>query len=114
MNRDAEPLRKLLSMNIKIRRKALGISQEKLARDADLSTQTVNDIEGCRTWVSDKTIVKLAHVLQVEVYQLLLPALGGELAEPPSPVEVVLTLQQTIKNEIDLQFDEVLQSGVLR
>ncbi|MDR0662745.1 MAG: hypothetical protein LBF80_01515, partial [Spirochaetaceae bacterium] len=31
------------------------MSQEKLAELADVSVQTVNFIEGCRTWVSDKT-----------------------------------------------------------
>jgi hypothetical protein len=33
----------------------------------------INDIEGCRTWVSDKTLVKLAAALQVETYRLFLP-----------------------------------------
>jgi transcriptional regulator with XRE-family HTH domain len=110
-------------MNIKHRRKVLGISQEKLAKAAELSAQTVNDIEGCRIWVSDKTMVKLAGVLQVEVYQLLLPALQdkqttgntieGKETRIPSSAEILLTLQQTIKNEIDLQFYGVLKSQVL-
>jgi transcriptional regulator with XRE-family HTH domain len=102
-------------MNIKHRRKVLGISQEKLAQAAELSAQTVNDIEGCRMWVSDKTIVKLAQALQVEAYQLLIPAFeagkGGE--KGPSSVETLLTLQQNIKNEIDLQFYRILKSRVL-
>ncbi|MDR1030825.1 MAG: helix-turn-helix domain-containing protein [Treponema sp.] len=123
MNKEAESLRSILSMNIKHRRKVLGISQEKLAKAAELSTQTVNDIEGCRIWVSDKTMVKLAGVLQVEVYQLLLPAIqdkqatGNKIEEKemriPSSAEILLTLQQTIKNEIDLQFYGVLKSQVL-
>jgi transcriptional regulator with XRE-family HTH domain len=110
-------------MNIKHWRKALGISQEKLAKAAKLSTQTVNDIEGCRIWVSDKTIVKLAGALQVEAYQLLLPAIqdkktagnkvGGKETLIPSSVEILLTLQQNIKNEIDLQFYGALKSQVL-
>jgi hypothetical protein len=33
----------------------------------------INDIEGCRTWVSDKTLVKLAAALQIETYRLFLP-----------------------------------------
>jgi transcriptional regulator with XRE-family HTH domain len=105
-------------MNIKHRRKVLGFSQEKLAKAAELSVQTVNDIEGCRMWVSDKTIVKLAHALHVEVYQLLVPVFdtvkGGEKGmHAPSSVEILLTLQQNIKNEIDLQFYRILKSRVL-
>jgi transcriptional regulator with XRE-family HTH domain len=104
-------------MNIKHRRKILDISQEKLAKTAEISAQTVNDIEGCRIWVSDKTMAKLAQALQVEAYQLLLPALEGgnrrETGVPaPSSVEILLTLQQEIKNEIDLQFYRVLKSEV--
>jgi transcriptional regulator with XRE-family HTH domain len=105
-------------MNIKHQRKILAISQEKLAKTAELSTQTINDIEGCRIWVSDKTMAKLAQALQVEAYQLLVPALEGEKrretrAPAPSSIEILLTLQQQIKNEIDLQFYRVLKSDIL-
>jgi hypothetical protein len=34
---------------------------EQPAEITDISDQTINDIEGCRTWVSDKTIVKIAR-----------------------------------------------------
>jgi hypothetical protein len=30
-------------------------------------------IEGCRTWVSDKTLIKLANALEIDVFRLLLP-----------------------------------------
>jgi transcriptional regulator with XRE-family HTH domain len=105
-------LRKILSGNIKKRRKILNISQEKLAELADLSAQTVNDIEGCRMWVSDKTMTKLAQALRVEAYQLLLPAdteEGG--SEPKSPVEFLLTLRHHLKDYIDEQFDRILKTG---
>ncbi|MDR2798140.1 MAG: helix-turn-helix domain-containing protein [Treponema sp.] len=118
MNLGPERLRKLLSLNIKSRRRILGISQEKLAETADLSAQTVNDIEGCRMWVSDKTIVKLAQALQVEAYQLLLPNIEEKTGEAPestySPAEILLTLQHNLKKQIDQQFDEVLRSGLWR
>jgi transcriptional regulator with XRE-family HTH domain len=70
---ESEQLREILSLNIKKERKKLGLTQEKLAEFSDLSSQTINDIEGCRMWVSDKTIIKLARVLHVEAYQLLVP-----------------------------------------
>jgi transcriptional regulator with XRE-family HTH domain len=114
-NLGPERLRKLLSLNIKNHRRLLGISQEKLAETADLSAQTVNDIEGCRMWVSDKTIVKLAKALQVEAYQLLLPSIEEKATESPhSPAEILLTLQHNLKKQIDQQFDEVLRSGLWR
>jgi transcriptional regulator with XRE-family HTH domain len=117
MSLGPEKLRKQLSLNIKSRRRLLGISQEKLAEAADLSAQTINDIEGCRMWVSDKTIVKLAQALEVEAYQLLLPNIEEKIPEEtavPSPAETLLTLQHNIKKQIDRQFDEVLRTGLWR
>ena len=65
-------LRKNLSFNIKQRRKLLTMTQEKLAEETGLSAQTINDIEGCRTWVSDKSLVKLAEILRTTPAELLL------------------------------------------
>ncbi len=65
-------LRENLSLNIKCRRKIYSLTQEKLAEEAGLSAQTINDIEGCRTWVSDKTLVKLSEVLHTTPAELLL------------------------------------------
>jgi transcriptional regulator with XRE-family HTH domain len=70
---EAEELRKILAANIKKRRKKIGISQEKLAELTNLSAQTINDIEGRQMWVSDKTMVKLAKALDLDVYELLVP-----------------------------------------
>ena len=51
----------------------MGLTQEKLAELMDISVQMINTIEGCRAWVSDKTLANLADVLGVEAYQLLVP-----------------------------------------
>ncbi|GHV76179.1 hypothetical protein AGMMS49942_10000 [Spirochaetia bacterium] len=113
MSSGAEKLRKILSANIKNRRKTLKLSQEKLAEATELSAQTINDIEGCRMWVSDKSIIKLAEALNVEAYQLLIPT--GEtdgLLPPLSPVETLAALRQDIKKTIDEQFESVLKRGV--
>ena len=63
----------LLALNIKAFRKKCGFSQEKLAEVANLSTQTISDIEGCRTWVSDKSLERLAEALNVDIFQLFIP-----------------------------------------
>jgi transcriptional regulator with XRE-family HTH domain len=115
MSSGSEKLRKILSANIKTRRKSLGISQEKLAEATELSAQTINDIEGCRMWVSDKSIVKLAVALNVEAYQLLIPNIEIEIEgalPPPSPAETLVALRQSIKKNIDEQFASVLARGV--
>jgi transcriptional regulator with XRE-family HTH domain len=65
--------RELLAANIKARRTELGLTQEKLAALAAVSYQMVHDIEGCRTWVSDKTLQSLSKALEVEIYALFRP-----------------------------------------
>ena len=65
-------LREILSRNIKFYRKRLFFTQEKLAEKTGLSTQTINDIEGCRTWVSDKSLIKIAEALQISPADLLI------------------------------------------
>jgi transcriptional regulator with XRE-family HTH domain len=115
MSRNPEEIRKILSMNIKIRRKMLDLSQERLAEAADLSAQTINDIEGCRMWVSDKTIAKLCAALGVDAYQLLLPFLSetSHDRQGVSPPEVLDSLRRNIISNIDLQFSEVIRSGAV-
>jgi len=73
MGDKAIALRKTLSANIKKQREFLGMTQEKLAEETEISANMINDIEGCRSWVSDKTLVKLASALKVETYRLLMP-----------------------------------------
>jgi transcriptional regulator with XRE-family HTH domain len=66
-------LRKLLSKNIKSQREKLGLTQEKLAEKAGISAGMMNDIEGCRTWISEKTLIMLSSALEVEPFRLLMP-----------------------------------------
>ena len=90
----------------------MNYSQEKLAEKAGLSTQTLNDIEGCRRWVSAVTISKLAKALNINEYQLLLPD-NEELEEKPnnSSLKSLIALQRKIKKVIDLEFEEAVDSG---
>ena len=106
-------LREILSINIKKERKKLGLTQEKLAEIAELSAQTVNDIEGCRMWVSDKTITKLARVLHVEVYQLLIPAIPNETPkiEADSRAGLLFNLEDRIIRNIRQQFREAIETS---
>jgi transcriptional regulator with XRE-family HTH domain len=66
-------VRKILSSNLKKYREKLGLSQEKLAESAEISTMMIKDIEACRTWVSDKTLESLAAALKTDIYRLLMP-----------------------------------------
>jgi len=109
MNDDVYKLRKILSANIKKYRAELGLSQEKLAELVALSDQTINDIEGCRSWVSDKTLVKIARALKVEIYQLIYPKTEAEKLFPVRlPAEIIQELRSNLEKDMACRFDEVL------
>ena len=109
MTAETGNLRKVLSANIKEYRGVEGISQEKLAERTGLSEQLIKDIEGCRSWVSDKTAVKLALALKLEVYQLFYPYTEANRLHPIKlPSDLLRKLKKEIKDNIDRQFEAVL------
>ena len=101
-----QELRQTLSLNIKRQRKLLSLTQEKLAELSELSAQTINDIEGCRTWVSDKTLVKISEVLQTTPSNLLLPQETMDKSKNINMVELKIELQ----NEINTKIDEIFRN----
>lgn len=65
-------LKETLSKNIKKYRKGR-FSQETLAEAIGVSSQNINDIEGKRRWPREETLVKLADILGIEIYELFIP-----------------------------------------
>ena len=66
-------LRAVFSENIRKHRTGLRWSQAFLAKKAGVTTNFVNDIEAKRKWASPATMVRLANVFGIEVYELLRP-----------------------------------------
>ena len=106
-NTTVSQVRKRLSANIKAGRRRFGYTQEKFAEMADLSTQTISDIEGCRTWVSEKTLLKLADVLKVDISKLLAPLLEKEKPDSYTKQKINL-LRQLLKEDVDKRLDQFL------
>jgi transcriptional regulator with XRE-family HTH domain len=103
-------VRVLLAANVKAGRKKLGLSQEKFAEFTGLSTQTISDIEGCRTWVSDQTLLRLSEVLKVEIFQLLFPMPDENDDEAVFLPQKVSKLRQFLKEDIDMRLDQFLSA----
>ena len=98
-------LRENLSLNIKLHRKQLGFTQEKLAEKAELSSQTINDIEGCRTWVSDKSLIKIADALHTTPANLLLTH-SCNSSESFDILRFKTQLQDSVRQKIEEIFTE--------
>lgn len=101
-------LREILSNNIKLKRKELSFTQEKLAELSNLSAQTINDIEGCRTWVSDKTLIKISEVLQTSPAELLIP----QNTETNMNIKNMNNIKSELKKEISSKIDNIFKEYV--
>lgn len=109
LNMTQNDLRRILSSNIKFHRKRFLLTQEKLAERAGLSAQTINDIEGCRTWVSDKSLIKIAEVLSVTPAELLLSRMEAPIDDKEREGQLKLIrikseVQTAVRREIDSVF----------
>jgi len=64
---------KLLGVNVKTQRARYGWSQAELAEKANISINFLSDVETGKKWFSPTTMLKLAGVFELEVYELLKP-----------------------------------------
>lgn len=72
-NKTIEDLRADLAWNIKQSRRARGVSQERLALDAEVDRTVVSKIERCVGNPSLDTLLKLANRLDTTVSALIAP-----------------------------------------
>jgi transcriptional regulator with XRE-family HTH domain len=109
-------IRLILSKNLKAQRNKMGLSQERFAEIAGLSVQTINDIEGGRRWVSDKSITKLATALNVECFQLLIPNFLSQNRKEITSTQNLMKLKEKmhkgVDSLIDAQFTDFLKAGL--
>jgi transcriptional regulator with XRE-family HTH domain len=109
MDEKTEDLRKILSKNIRKQREIQGLSQEKLAEITGISINMIKDIEGCRTWVSDKTLIKLAFALKTDTFRLFMASLSNN-DEIYKAIALDLTkIIQKAKKVIDFDFEKALE-----
>ena len=66
-------LHKIFSSNVKRYRDHFKWSQVTLAKKTGVSVNFINDIEFEKKWASPATMIKLANVFNIEVYELLKP-----------------------------------------
>jgi transcriptional regulator with XRE-family HTH domain len=91
-------LRKVLSFNMKLHRKRLGLSQAKLAELVDVSDNHIALIETGRRFPSITTLEQLAAALEIDVLELF----------SIKPIES--SKKKTLKNAILADIDQILTS----
>ncbi|MCL2267370.1 MAG: helix-turn-helix domain-containing protein [Treponema sp.] len=63
-------IREILANNLKEYRRKCGISQDKLAELANISSQYLATIETCRKFPTPEVLDRLAEALNIETYEL--------------------------------------------
>jgi len=69
--RSSQQHRQLLGEAIRARRRTAGLTQEKLAEKADLSTVFISRVERGRESPSVDSLVKIANALRAQVHDLV-------------------------------------------
>ena len=108
---DTDTLKSRLSANIKKFRRERRLSQFELAERAELSEQTINSIESRRLWPSDKTLIKICGVLNIDVYQLFLPEILPLTYSSQDCTELKSAVVESIRHLVSRTLDEILKEG---
>jgi transcriptional regulator with XRE-family HTH domain len=92
-----QELRNTLGLNVKKRRKHKGLSQEKLAEKIGVSKNTVSDIESGDKFARADTLIKLAKILETEVYELLKP----KDISPDNTADAIAIYSEEVKEAVE-------------
>ena len=65
---EKESVRKVVAQNVRKYRKQNNLTQEKLAKLAEISNTYIANIECGKTWISDRTLEKISRALHTDIY----------------------------------------------
>ena len=92
-----QELKNTFGRNVSIRRNSRGWTQEKLAEKAGVSKNTISDIEKGEKFARAKTLVQLAKIFEIEVYDLLKP----DNVLPDKTADAISKYSEKVKDAVD-------------
>jgi len=105
-------VKSILSRNIRILRKASGLSQMQLAEKCEVSNTFIQQIEAARQFPSSRNFERIADVLGVEPYQLILDPSKKEI--PPDEKHIALwmldDLEKGLQEDVKQRFRTLRES----
>lgn len=109
-------IRNIIAKNVKKYRKLNLLTQEELAEAADVSNTYIANIECGQTWISDKTLEKIANALHLEEYLLFIPEteMSPDLIEDRQKMIEYLKSREKelgdyVQNFFSATFDKILK-----
>ncbi|MCQ2579859.1 MAG: helix-turn-helix domain-containing protein [Treponemataceae bacterium] len=105
---NASDIQKRLGENIKTIRKSKKLTQFQLAEKADVSEETIKNIELNRCWISEKTLSQITDALDVDVSELFMPVASSFKTDKSRQKQLKTAISQSIKdyvNEVLKEFE---------
>jgi transcriptional regulator with XRE-family HTH domain len=93
----------IFARNLELIRVAKGYTQENLALDADVARSYISNLKSRTNSATLEMVDKLARVLEVEPWQLLLPDLKVESVKAEENISADAVLQPTILRVVKSQ-----------
>ena len=104
MEFNEDNIRDILARNIKENRRKNGLSQEKLAEKAGISTPFIAMIEVSRKFPTPDVLDRIAGALNIKTWQLF--------AVPPTPEDVMEQLRMAIVKDIDRVIADAVKKAI--
>ena len=98
-----------LGENVKRIRKELKLTQFQLAEKADLSEETVKNIELSRCWTSDKNLAKITEALNIDISKLFLPVQSSIQEDSKNIAQIKQTIAEELKSYIETKLNEIIR-----
>ena len=105
-----DDIKKRLGENVKRIRKEQKLTQFQLAEKAELSEETVKNIELSRCWTSDKNLAKLTKALEVDIHSLFLPVSTSFDIDLKDSVIIKNAIAENLKAYVDSVLKEITKN----
>ena len=107
----SDDIQKRLGENVKRIRKEQNLTQFQLAEKADLSEETVKNIELSRCWTSDKNLAKLTKALGVDICQLFFPINSSFNEDSKEAGVIKAAIAENLHRYVDAVLGEIIAVG---
>jgi transcriptional regulator with XRE-family HTH domain len=104
---EEKELRAVFAENIKKFRNKRGWNQLFLAEKLDISSNFLSEIETGKGWVSPLTLVKLANVLEIEVFELFTPIITKNTTQDEFEAEKMRRFAKDLTIALDISTTEI-------
>ena len=106
----SDDIQNRLGENVKRIRKSLKLTQFELAEKAELSEETVKNIELSRCWTSDKNLAKLTKALDVDIHTLFLPVHSSFNVDSTDSGIIKSAIAKNLREYVDTVLNEIESS----